>query len=352
MPAFTAILVHCLWSDGANVHCSQDFTIFNDVINNGFNIYPMLPLEILIKNRLYQNPKDNYFGKGMRPTLWECLKFNRKQLHLDVCKNDIEMAKFIQTMKIERNDLSKMLTDESLQNLNGPTESVNQLLVYANTLANAYENHDVNDRSENETVLCLYNPPPNTRFTRRYNKSCYKEEIDFVLACAKENKSMDLNQPIRNYRNGSKEVRTEWELIHEEMKKEFGFKPVDLAINDWLALQKDKPIKIRLNQMAKSIQDLNFDAFEGDLEKETKDTEGKLKKEIAEKLMKLSRIQEEKICLQTKKIPIDLVNENCFPEMAEILAEAERSNKCLDIFPVSDSDTDFDSWSDSWSSDV
>ena len=45
---------------------------------------------------------------------------------------------------------------------------------------------------------------------------------------------------------------------------------------------------------------------------------------------------------------MDLINENCFPEMAEILAKANKSNKQLDIFPVSDSDTDFDSWTDSW----
>ena len=308
-------------------------------------------MNIIIKNKMYQKVKQQYFNIDLKPALSDCINLDMRYLHLDFCKNETEIDKFISMMNNEKNALIRdHFANELFVN---QSADLLKFKKFAQTLANSYDCLDFNERLENEKIICLYNPPPNSRFSRRYNKGSHKEEIDFVKLCLQyEEKEYDNDfHPFKLSKAGTVEVRQEWKNIHEELKKEFIYRPVDLAIDDWIAQQKGKPIKVRLTQMAKTVKKLDFDKFNGDLESETQKTEDDLKNSIANDLAKLARIQEEKICLQTRKIHMDLINENCFPEMAEILAKANKSNKQLDIFPVSDSDTDFDSWTDSWSSD-
>ena len=351
MRNWDAILIHCLWSNGSITKCTQDFKIFKMILENGLNIYPLMPLKLIIKNKMYQSVKKNIQNEALKPSLLDCVNFDVRNLHLDFCKNDNEVGKFINGIKKERYQLAQEL--ELIESYNLLNENQDEIIKYAHNLANSFENFDLNERSENDSFIFMICPPPKARFSRRYKNGSYKEEIDFIEYCNKIDEEVTAKEtdPNNTNRAGSKEVRDEWKDIHEKMKIEFNSRPIDLAFNDWIAQQKGKPMKLRLSQMAQSIRELEFDPFTGDLELETKEVEDQLKNSIAENLMKLNRIQDEKLCLQTRKIPMDLVNENCFPEMAEILAEAEKSNKNMDIFSVSDSDTDLESWTDSWSSD-
>ena len=99
------------------------------------------------------------------------------------------------------------------------------------------------------------------------------------------------------------------------------------------------------------MDDLEFENFEGALETEVKSKENEIKRSIVEGLQKLERIQEEKECLSNRKISLDLINKDCFPEMAEILGNNNQRNKQLEIIILSDSEDEYDSWNDTWSSD-
>ena len=358
IPKFDAMLVHCLWNDGNEAKCSQVFSTFEKVIANGINIYPMISMRLLIKNKMNRCIKENKFSVDMKPSLFSCLSFTRKPIDFEFCKNQKKMHSFVTNIIDERKKILSNLTGNDsydmtqFQKWDGgkPDELIN----YGQVLANSFNNFDLNDRHDNDHVLCLYTPPPRQITIRRYNKGQTAAEKSFITFCETVTKDeahiTDRSNPT-NCRASTKEVQMEWNNIKKEKCKQFFPRPVDLCINDWLAQMQNKPIKIRLSGLSKQIENLQFDDFEGDLKEKTADKENEIKQKIVNGLKKLERIQEEKECLTNKKISLDLVNENCFPEMAEILKDAGNTNKQFNIFLLSDSEDDYESWTDSWSSD-
>ena len=87
----------------------------------------------------------------------------------------------------------------------------------------------------------------------------------------------------------------------------------------------------------------------GDFKDDVAQRELQLLDDIQSKLTQLQKLQKEKDCLLNNKIHPDLINENCFPEMADIIRQ-NLVTKQMDIVTLSDSSSDsYRSWSDTWS---
>ena len=315
-------------------------------------------MRLLIKNKMNRCIKEDKLSVDMKPSLHSCLSFTRKPIDFEFCKNQSKMQTFVTNII---NTRSKIVST----NANGGSYDMTQfqewdggnpddMINYGQVLANSYDNYDLNSRHENNHILCLYTPPPRQIAIRRYNKGQTTAERTFVSFCKgiTEN-GMHLSDHTNptDCRGNPKDIQMEWDSIKQEKRKQFFPRPVDLCINDWLSQMRNKPIKIRLNGLVKQIENLKFDDFEGDLKDETAKKENELRMIIVKNLKKLERIQEEKDCLTNKRISMDLINEDCFPEMAEILKEKGCENKRFNIFVMSDSDDDYESWTDTWSSD-
>ena len=231
--------------------------------------------------------------------------------------------------------------------------SLEEMINYGQTLANSFENFDVSGRHDNNNILSLYTPAPRQLFIRRYNHGQSEAENNFISFCAalnSQNPGLVGNNPTQS-RAGSTDVENEWRSIKAEKAKQFLPRPIDLSINDWLAQMKDKTSRTRLSGLVNQIQNLQFEDFEGAMTEEIKKTEDEIKATIMNGLKKLENLQDEKYCLMTKKISINLINKNCFPEMAEIFEKSNKENKQLEIVVLSDSEDEYESWIDSWSSD-
>ena len=99
---------------------------------------------------------------------------------------------------------------------------------------------------------------------------------------------------------------------------------------------------------------MEFSNMDNALMIEVMDAEDDIMNDITGSINKLIRLQREKKRLRKSNIDPKLLNENCFPEMAEIWSKTNKENKSLDVIICSDSALDSEEsliWDGTWSSD-
>ena len=318
----------------------------------------MIPLRFIIKNKMNRCFKEDKFNADMKPSSHSCLSLNRKPLDFDFCRNQSKLINFVTNIRNERKkllqELDDLVTFDMIQMEIWDGGNFDEMVNYGQILANSFENFDVSDRHDNNKILSLYTPSPCQLFIRRYNVGQSDAENNFISFCKAlsnhHGQQIDGSNPTQS-RGSSTDIQNEWKSIKTEKAKQFIPRPIDLSINDWLAQINGKSNRIRLSGLVQQIQDMKLDDFEGDMKDEVQKTENEIKSNIVNGLQKLANIQDEKHCLMSKRISRNLLNKKCFPEMAEIFEKANKENKQLEVVILSESEDEYESWIDSWSSD-
>ena len=294
----------------------------------------------------YQNGSNQWF-----PVLKQGSCFTIKYRNTDFCKSKENTKKFINSIWSERhkildqNALTSTINEDSLRQ--GDLYEEEQLIDIIMQQAAAFENFDVDGRHESHQILAIYNPDPRSQTRIRRNLGKLPEEISFLeIMNHMPNHSSNLMTSFNKALGGTNELKNQWVEIKNYQKEEYFSPAVDVSVMDWLSQKKKTAIIDRLQQVRKVMVNMDLPPVEGDFQEEIEETENELVGSIIDNLDKLIRIQKEKCVLE--HIPKRLVGENCFPELAKLIAA---KNKTMDICEVVSSTSDsMESWLGSWSS--
>ena len=315
---------------------------------NGLNVYPLFPIQLIVKNRLVQIPR-KWSEDKWDINITDIMNHKKSAISTDFCKNVTNINAFIANIRQHRLDLLH-------ENVINPSIS-NELLIPDGKVVNMIrkmaanlENFDYDCRHDNNMVIAMHTPPPKVKFVRRMNSGRLMEEKIFIEMMKKIPKSEDTSSNI--YPKGvagSNEWKLELDKIKRDKAFEVQYNPLDLEAVNWVLMRKSTNSWTRLEQMKKVIKNVSFDDMEGQFKSEIAKEENTILDSITIALDRLQKLQKEKDCLANNKIHPDLINANCFPEIAKII---QKHNQTMDIAELSeDSSSSLSSWSDSWSSD-
>ena len=343
-------LVHCIWSNGKSVQCSQTYESFQKIMQNGFNVYALFPILVIAKRKMFRQYQERNMLQWF-PNLCHASKFTRNILDTEFCKTQKKTKEFIQNIWLERQAILKLECLNSSINEAQLSQwdlySSNQLIEIIMNLASTCENYDTHIRHDSNEICAVFMPEPRAPTKMRRFYGLKDEEIAFIQIMNNTVKHSD--QLMTSFPKGvvgTDEFRKQLQQIKQSRETEFYTPPIDVTLVDWFAQKKEFSIIERLKQIRKVMINMDLAECEGELKDILSETENELIGSITDKLDKLVLIQKEKSLL--KLIPQDLVNEDCFPELMQLLS---KKNKKADIQDISSSAASSDeSWNDSWSS--
>ena len=337
-------LVHCIWNDGVQVHGSQNLDTFREILQNGVNIYSWLPIELLVKFKMFQSPYNSWDENELVPSFRFCQTLSEKMINTDFCQSNEAIMKFWNSISQSRVETHAPVGPILLKSV---VETVQNQLIWI-------ENLTFKCRLDSENTIRVVNPEPRKQFYRRNGDDQHHEEKAFLKIFAETPKDMEsMNLVYPHGVAGSREFRTMVKDIKEEKKLEFTAKPVDISLMDWLTSQKSQPLHNKLDQILNLVDNLHFDSLEGILETEIKKAENEMLGSIKVQLERLKRLQLEKQCFSRGDIKPELFHQNCFPEIAKTCSKLCQDAKMMDISSITSDEPEFevyDSWTDTWSS--
>ena len=343
-------LVHCIWSNGKQVQCSQDYDVIKKVMRNGINVYALFPILIIAKRRLFRQLQLGSVNQWF-PKLSQGMTFTIKAINTDFCKTATATKQFIDNVWMERRKilnqkiLNSTVNEDQLQKWD--LFDYDQLIGLIMHQATVFDNFDVDGRHDNDQILAICCPDPRSRAKTRRNGGKLPEEIAFLETMENmPNHSKMLMTSFRTALCRSNELQNQLKLIRNFKKKEFFSPALDVSVADWLSQRKKVSIIDRIQQVRKVMVNIELPEVKGDFQNDINEVENELIGSIIDNLDQINRIQKEKCLLQ--HIPKRLVGDNCFPELAKII---NRKSQNMDICEIISSTTEsMDSWTDSWSS--
>jgi len=316
----------------------------------------MLPFPILVKNKLFQSPFVKWNASNWGYALNVIQRSQKEMVNTEFSKNMKSIESFINNIYehrrfiINQNIFYPCITLEMIEIWD--TIPKEELTAFIQKLAKNMENFDFDCRHDDNTIFAVANPPPRSTFLRRMNQGKLLEEKIFVKLMNEMPKLISkVNVSFPNGMVGSMEFEKEVVAIKRAKAFEVQYNPLDLEAVDWVLQRKSTSDVDRLDQLKKIVSKINFIEMESEFKSEIIEKETTLLQTIQSNLDELKQLQKEKDCLMNNRIHHDLINENCFPIIADII-KSSFINKKMDIVRLSDSESDTcSSWTDSWSSD-
>ena len=326
-------------------------------MENGINIYALLPLPIIIKNRLIQSPNQSWKQNQWFPSLATLAKIDKRMVNTEFCKNLKKIKEFYATIEKARREIINMdvLTPEiTMQLLNFDDQlDVENINHFLEIIAKTIENLDFDSRHDQNEILILSTPRPNAKFMRRTNSGRSKEEKIFISMMQKMPKCMkSIQEAYPKGIMGSNEFKLEVEAIKKAKNFEVQYQPIDLEAVFWFRRRKVNHQWKELEQWKHILEQFTFDEIEGQFNQAICQKEKDIIESMTSKMDQLIDLQKEKEFWMQGQFSEALVNSKCFPMLAEIVKNSS-ANKTLDIVDCTDDENSdsFQSWSGSWSSD-
>ena len=328
--------VQIIWLDQQGIiQCSQCPDIIRKTMDNGINVYCLFPMRQIIIWNIFGKFQP---AKSIMPSL-DQISNPKFKLNCAIVQSKGVFNRIANNIWKAKQDLLDTFDITTVPDIN-IDEAYNIAKAYANE---SQRSTSIRPMSE---VLYKYQPKPITKYTRRFKKGNTKEEIAFIVKCqAQKEVEYIFKQPIHVMEN---EIQAEWQDINREKAKGKISKPLDLHFYQWFQAKRN-PETNPLDQIQKAVINLNFQPTHTVLQDAVEDREAQIKIDIINALEQLKKLQKEKDQVQNvRNFNVQLINENCFPIIAEIWCSFHAMNGAagMEIEEILESSID---WSGTWS---
>ena len=332
--------VQLIWMKGKEFTCTQVPEDIYNVIYNGVNAIGILSLAQIIALHLYGK---NAWVVNPVPRLMALKEV--KLLRNKIVRSKENFSSFYSSITNQKHVLSGEFTKMKAW------PALDEAWNFALNLAKA----DIHAKStflelENDNILQIYNPRPDTRYTRRFQKKNSAKEITFVRLCQKQ-KNVD-SRPLGDDILINDVLKEEYMALNQERTKAKCDVIPDIDLEDWLRRNRNLDIGVipSINDLVKKVHALQFEQSIEELQIAISNEEQALKQSICHSLLQLKQLQIEKDRANLiGNINLNMLNKQCLPTLAKIWAKMHQNDippgmEIEEIEPEVDS-----SWTGTWS---